>query len=175
MSNWVPGYLLANFDTKGSIENDHYALMSTSDPRVVSIRNQHPQFSRLVSQFTNEFGVKIEPSILMVKGGSSPDVVNIDAAAGFRDAIALSFVCKARALRMVYQRSRYFQFSSWFDFYPWITGIDYSGIVGQSPALTGWHLADKFRGQLHLLRILLARVHFAYRGALIIYPSWRSC
>jgi hypothetical protein len=147
MPNWVPGYLLANFDAKDSIENDYYALVSTNDPRVVSIRRQHSQFDRLVSQFTDEFGVKIEPSILLVRGGSGPDVLNIEAVAGFRDAIALSFVCKARALRMIYRLPRYFQFSSWFDFYPWITTIDYSGIIGNSPALTGWHQADKFRGQ----------------------------
>lgn len=147
MPNWVPGYLLANLDAKDTIENDYYALMSASDPRVVSIRAKHSQFDGLVSQFTDEFGVKIEPSVLMVREDAGRDVINVEAIAGFRDAIALSCICKARALRMIYRMPRHFQFSSWFDFYPWITGIDYSGIIGNSPALMAWHRAEEFRGQ----------------------------
>jgi hypothetical protein len=147
MPNWVPGYLLANFDTRDSIENDYYSLMSANDSRVVSIRRQHSQFDSLVRKFTDQFGVKIVPSVLMVQDRSGSDLLKVEAAAGFRDAIALSCVCKARALRMIYRVPRHFQFSSWFDFYPWITSIDYSGIIGNSPAVSAWHEANQFRGQ----------------------------
>jgi hypothetical protein len=86
-------------------------------------------------------------SRILAREGSGPDIFNIEAVAGFRDAIALCFVCKNRALRAIYDRSRHFQFSSWFDFYPWTTSVDYKGIIGQTPALFGWHQAKKFQGQ----------------------------
>jgi hypothetical protein len=70
----------------------------------------------------------------------------IEQASGFRDAVALSCVCKARALKLVYPHSRYFQFSSWFDFHPWITSINYVGIVGNSPAFQDSNIATNFHG-----------------------------
>jgi hypothetical protein len=129
------------------IENDHYALVSCNDERAMLIRRQHKEFDGLVSKFTDEFGVQLAPAILMIRAGSGPEVLNIEAVAGFRDAIALAFVCKSRALRMIYRHARPLQFSSWFDFYPWITSVPYSAIIGTSPAFQGWHETETFRGQ----------------------------
>ncbi len=146
MSGWVPGYLLPNISVSDVIENEYYVLTSINDGRVLEVRQLHPEFDRLVTRFTDEFGVQVAPALLMVRAGSGPEVLNIEAVSGFRDAIALSFVCHNRALRTIYPRSRTLQFSSSFDFYPWMTSVDYSGIVGSSPALTGWHKTATFHG-----------------------------
>jgi hypothetical protein len=144
-SDLAPGYILPNISVLDPIENKHYALISCNDDRALALRQAHPQFDIFINHFFNEFGDQVAPAILMVREGN-PALVGIEQASGFRDAIALSFVCKARALRLIYPMSRPLQFSSWFDFHPWIISTDFAGIVGNSPAFNAQNDAKNFHG-----------------------------
>jgi hypothetical protein len=61
MTGWVPAYILANISVAQSIENDFYALVSAQDSRVLLLRSKYKEFDSLLSKFSNEFGVKIQP------------------------------------------------------------------------------------------------------------------
>jgi hypothetical protein len=145
MSKWAPGYILPNISVDEPFESSHYALVSCNDPRAIAIRRAHSEFDTFIRRFHDEFGHQVAPAVLFVQEGD-PDLIGIEQASGFRDAVALSCVCKARALRLVYPHSRAFQFSSWFDFHPWMTSTNYAGIVGSSPAFRDSNEAKNFHG-----------------------------
>jgi hypothetical protein len=145
MGNWAPGYILPNISVDEPFESGHYALVSCNDPRSIEIRRAHPEFDTFIKRFHDEFGHQVAPAVLFVREGE-PDLIGIEQASGFRDAVALACVCKARASRLVYPYSRPFQFSSWFDFHPWITSTNYAGIVGSSPAFRDSNIAKNFHG-----------------------------
>ncbi len=186
MSDFAPGYILPNISVVDPIENEHYALISCNDDRALALRRAHSQFDIFVNHFFSEFGDQVAPTILMVRKGN-PDLIGIEQASGFRDAIALSFVCKARALRLVYPMSRPLQFSSWFDFHPWITSTNYAGIVGSSPAFRDANDAENFQGHANsglphaevrrkdCDTVLLDALLGAWKRRFISHPnSWRS-
>jgi hypothetical protein len=145
MTEWAPGYILPNISVDSPFESSHYALVSCNDARTLNIRRAHAEFDTFIKRFHDEFGHQLAPAILLVKD-NEPDLIGIEQASGFRDAVAISCVCKARALRLVHPHSRYFQFSSWFDFHPWITSTNYVGIVGNSPAFRDSNIASNFHG-----------------------------
>lgn len=145
MSTWAPGFIIPSISMGGPIESSHYALVSCNDPRAMQVRRAHKEFDTFIHRFFDEFGNQLAPSILMVREGE-PDLIGMEQACGFRDAVALSCVCKARAQRLVYPHSRAFQFSSWFDFHPWITSANYAGITASTPAFRDSNKAENFQG-----------------------------
>lgn len=145
MSMWAPGYILPNISVEEPFESSHYALVSCDEPRAIAIRRAYPEFDTFIRRFHDELGHQVAPAVLFVFEGE-PELIGIEQASGFRDAVAISCVCKARALRLVYPHNRCFQFSSWFDFHPWITSTNYAGIVGSSPAFRDSNIANNFHG-----------------------------
>ncbi len=84
------------------IESDYYALVSRNDGRTLEIRRAHSEFDTFITRFSDEFGNQVAPTILMVRE-DQPELIGNEQASDFRDAVPLSFVCKARALRLVYR------------------------------------------------------------------------
>jgi hypothetical protein len=68
-------------------------------------------------------------------------------ALGFRDLIAMCVIPYARSLNLVYSTSNRIVYSNSFWLYPWMLGVDTGDLIATTPAFTGWHVVEKFRGQ----------------------------
>jgi hypothetical protein len=50
------------------IEIDGIALVSVFDDRIKALRVKHPNYDAYLSQFSDEFGLKLNPSPIIVRG-----------------------------------------------------------------------------------------------------------
>jgi hypothetical protein len=176
--SWIPAALLPNIFSEKPIDGEHLAIVRRDDVRLNAICAAHPQVNEFIHQFTDTFGVPIEPMILLVREDCKH--VSVDAIASFRDLLALSVVPYSRALGTVYgnHAADRISYSNSFLLYPWTFSADYQHIVANTPGFKGVHLTSEFHGQsspeippleldaidMPLLRSLLRRWERHYLG-----------
>lgn len=90
MPEWKPVVTLPNVDLEEPIEGGLAALAPAHDRRVSSLARAHPSFRKFLARFTDAFGRKFRPAVLIVPENAPESVLR--AIASFRDAIALAVV-----------------------------------------------------------------------------------
>lgn len=148
MSEWVPVLVLPNLDVKEPIGTDDIAIVRMSDARVVATIDKEPNLGAFLRQFTDAFGTKLAPSVLIIKDEAPVGFRDASAIGGFRDAIAFSTIAAGRAHHV--NSGGGFGYPTWaesFDFYTWMLGRDGKHLIAQTPAMMGTHSVDRFHGQ----------------------------
>ena len=134
MIEWKPVFVLPNIDIDEPIDGELAVLAPASDRRVAGLGRAHPNFKAFLARFADAFGVKLTPTVLLVRADAPKTFYTVDAVASFRDLIALSVVAYNRALELKYPRGHRVLFGNAFAFYPWMIDRNYEHLVGSTPA-----------------------------------------
>ncbi len=146
MDSWVPVAILPNLSGGIAIEAEFVALAPIDDPRVQAIRSAIPLFAELLSQFTNAFGVPLEPFVFIARGDAVAKL-SPDALLSFRDLAAISVIPSSRSLNTVYNTTNRIVYSNSFALYPWMLSKSNDTLIASTPAFTGFHDVKQFHGQ----------------------------
>jgi hypothetical protein len=96
MPDWTPIFLLPNIRLKHAVGVDEAAMVPPDDNRVLAYCRQYPDFRRFVRKFSDPFGAKSSPGILLLRDTSAPTFRSMEAVSSFRDLVALQrFRCSA--------------------------------------------------------------------------------
>jgi hypothetical protein len=147
MADWIPIFVLPNILFKDPVENEYVAVVSPDDPRCAQIAQEQPNFMLFLAAFTDAFKRSVVPGVLLVKAGSPPWVMSMDAIGGFRDAISISTVTHNRSLTIVHGHAEPHQYSTFFDFYAWAFSKSFDVLTTNNPALWGMEQFENFAGQ----------------------------
>jgi hypothetical protein len=144
---WTPVFVLPNIPLQAAIGCDIAALAPAHDPRVTAIKRAQPMFRRFLNRFSDNFGQKFEPSVLLVRATAPPAFFDISALASFRDVIAIATTTYGRALELRHRRRHRVMFGEAFAIYPWMLDRHYEDVIGSTPAILGTHEVASFKGQ----------------------------
>ena len=145
--DWIATAVLPNVELEVPIEEGKMALVPSSDPRALNACNAHPNLLTFLNSFTDTFGQKLAPSVMMVRKDAPQRVFTIEALAGFRDAISMSVVAYSRASELEMPHGHRINYSDYFWLYPWMVDRRGDYLVANTPAMLAIHDIDKFRGQ----------------------------
>ena len=146
--NWAPIWALPNIELDEPVESDFFALVPNNDPRVSKVKKDHSEFRRFIGQFTNTFGIRLSPCLILRRTDAPERVMTAEAAASFRDLLAASMAPYAQARNIAHQNTHHgADYSSFFWVHPWTTNRDYSYISAITPTISAVHRAKTFRGQ----------------------------
>jgi hypothetical protein len=146
-NNWLPAAILPNIHAKRALEGETIALAPFHDPRVQALGTAHSNFKELLSRFTDAFGVRLEPVILIVREDVIDRLSHVDPLASFRDLAALCVIPYGRSLDLVYRSRPRIWYSNSFWLYPWMLNKTYDNLVASTPAITSFHVVNRFHGQ----------------------------
>ncbi len=146
-AGWTPVFVLPNIPLQAAIGCDIAALAPAHDPRVAAIKRAQPMFRRFLNRFSDNFGQKFEPSVLLVHSAAPPAFLDISALASFRDLIAIATTTCGRALELRHRRGHRVMFGEAFAIYPWMLDRHYEDVIGSTPAILGTHEVASFKGQ----------------------------
>ena len=104
-------------------------------------------FRRFLNRFSDNFGAKFEPNVLLVHTRASSVFREVGALASFRDLLALATVTRSRALELRNPRGLRISFGEAFAIYPWMLDRHYEDMIGNTPAILGTHEVARFKGQ----------------------------
>ena len=143
---WLLGYVLQNLTCKKPFDSEYMAIVPHSDPRVQEIAANSALERSLVENFTDQFGKKRNPSVLIVRNDAPAQVRTIDAAVCFRNLVAISCVVQGRQESLGQLNVRGTLYTDFFDFYPTTITADRTAVRTISPALDGWDQPQEFHG-----------------------------
>ena len=146
-ADWTPIFVLPNIPLLAPVECDIAALVPACDPRVRGVKRTQPGFRRFPNRFSDNFGEKFEPAVLIVRADAPEAFRETPALASFRDLIAISTVAYNRALALHQHRGDRVVFGEAFAIYPWMLDNLYQDVIGSTPAIRGIHKVAKFKGQ----------------------------
>lgn len=147
MDEWKPIAVLPNLDICTAFECKNAAIVSVSDERVRQLCKAHPTLKTFLSKFTDQFGKKLWPSLLLLRAKAPKSCFTAEAITAFRDILSLSIVPYARASRLPRGRPNALAFNTAFHFYPWMLDKDFEDLILINPALMHEHLVREFEGQ----------------------------
>ena len=178
---WSPMAVLANVELRAAIGNDVAALVPAADPRVVALKRQHRNFRRFLQCFSDNFGERFEPAVLLLDDGAPAGFRSVGAVASFRDLVAISAVIHGRAHALHRGTRHGIVFGESLALYPWMIDRHYEDLVSITPAQRSdadivafmgqsspqLNRADLDEGDLDepLLEMLMARWSRHYRSA----------
>jgi hypothetical protein len=105
MALWLTMAVLPNVQVQEPIEAGIAAFVPLSDPRIGEINNSHPRHRSFLNRFTDAFGVKRDPTILLARPNAPRWFMRADTVASFRDVLSMSVVPRSRALSIQYDRA----------------------------------------------------------------------
>lgn len=145
---WVPIYVLPNIPLDAAIGCNLTVLAPAHDERVTALKRAHPNFRAFLRRFTDNFGEKFEPCVLLLHASAPGSFRHVSAIASFRDAVAIAAISHARAHQLSHPHGmRVLLFGEAFAIYPWMLDRDFEDIIGSTPALLCTHLVSSFKGQ----------------------------
>jgi len=145
--HWSPRFVLPNLSVEKPIGTNHMAVAAASDPRVRAFAKRRPDFVKFVKRFTDAFRVPVNAAILIRRDDAPATYHSIEAAAAFRNIIALAIVPYGRAVLTLSPRSHGIFWGDTFAFHPWMLSSAAGTVVCQSSAMLGIHEVDAFHGQ----------------------------
>jgi len=168
MPEWKFIAILHNLSLSTPIGNDYIAIVPEDDIRCMELLQSSPSLSRMVGNFTDQFGRRTSPSLLLAREGSPLGVSKQDAVIGFRNAIALSSITYAWQEALVRRLSlNVLKYSNYFDLYPITVSRDHDVLVIRSPSILGMDDPDDFIGQVSPELATSYRVSDAYDRELL--------
>lgn len=148
MTTWEAVAVLPNLALANPIECEFLALAPWSDNRVRALCDGNANLKTFLGRFTDAFRRRIFPSVILARADAPRTVMNTEAIAGFRDAIAVSVTSRGRALELQYpKRVIAVKFSDAFSFYPWMLARDHQHLILRTPSMLALDAIEDFRGQ----------------------------
>lgn len=144
---WAPIYVLPNIPLDAAIGCNLAVLAPAHDERVTALKRAHPNFRAFLRRFTDNFGEKFEPCVLLLHASAPESFRHVSPIASFRDAVAIAAISHARAHQLSHPHGMRVLFGEAFAIYPWMLDRDFEDIIGSTPALLGTHLVSSFKGQ----------------------------
>jgi hypothetical protein len=138
---------MPNLRVAHAVTTDEMAIVPCTDDLLKPYEKAHPQFRQFLGKFTDPFGAKVSPGVLLISSDAPETFKSIEAVSSFRDLIALSVIPIQRARGIVHDGSHYVQYSDYFDFYPWVYHEGHQHLVCNTPAQVALHEIRVFRGQ----------------------------
>lgn len=149
MSEWVFVSLLHNLSIGQAVENKYVAIVPDSDPRALSLIAATPVLERLINGFTDQFGRRVSPSLMIIHSRAPKTLFALDALIGFRNAFAISSIIQAWQDALVKNQSiNVLKYSNYFDLYPITIGKDDDSMIIRSPSILGMDKPEEFVGQI---------------------------
>jgi hypothetical protein len=145
--DWVPVRVLPNIELNHSIECELAALAPRHDPRVKALCKALPRLRKFLGRFTDAFGQRLQPAVLLVCGDAPKGIFTVEAVASFRDAVALSTIPYNRAWELRHPGGHRIRFANAFWFYPWMLDRFNEDLIASTPAMLGPHEVDAFKDQ----------------------------
>ena len=145
MPEWRAVAVLPNIYTSDAFDGGQIAVTSANNSRVQEIANSQPKLLEFLSRFTDAFGVKLHPAILIVKDDIFDQLRITNAIPSFRDILTISIVPYARANNIVHKNAGnriYYGASFWL--YPWMIGSELGHMTLSTPALSAFHVVEEF-------------------------------
>jgi hypothetical protein len=125
---------------------DTVAFVGSDDLRVQAICEAAPKFTDLLSRFTDAFGVALDPVVFIVRDDAL-SFLTAEALLSFRDVVAISIIPYCRSLNTVHRATNGIAYSNTFWIYPWTLSKDNEWLTTSTPAFSGIHDVEAFRGQ----------------------------
>lgn len=122
-------------------------LQNSAFDTITAIKRAQPMFRRFLNRFSDNFGQKFEPSVLLVNAEAPPAFLDISALASFRDLVAIATTSYGRGLELRQRRGHRVMFGEAFAIYPWMLDRHYEDVIGSTPAILGTHEVASFKGQ----------------------------
>ncbi|QOZ75275.1 hypothetical protein XH83_07385 [Bradyrhizobium sp. CCBAU 53351] len=147
MADWMPVFLIPNLRVAHEVISEEVAIVPCTDDRLKAYESIHPEFKKFVQKFTDPFGARVSPGVLLLRSDAPKTFRSIEAVSSFRDLLALSVIPLQRARGIVHDGSHYIQYSDYFDFYPWVYHEKHKHLVCHTPGQVALHEVCVFRGQ----------------------------
>jgi hypothetical protein len=147
MPEWTPIFLIPNLRVSHDVTTDEMAIVPCTDERLRPYEAIHPQFRQFLRRFTDPFGARVTPGVLLLRSDAPETFKSIEAVSSFRDLLALSVTPLQRARGIVHDGSHHIQYSDFFDFYPWVYHEGHAHLVCHTLAQVSLHEVRLFRGQ----------------------------
>jgi hypothetical protein len=147
VDEWLPVFALPNVALDKAVETNVVALVPPHDTRAKGLRRQQPAFSQFLRHFSDNFGVRFEPALLLLKADAPKMFFDIGALSSFRNLIAICTIVQNRALEIQHPHNHRAVFGEVFAFYPWMIDKHYQHLIGKTPALLGIHQVSKLKAQ----------------------------
>lgn len=144
---WSPVFVLPNINLKGALGCDLAAIAPPNDRRVIAIRKLQRNFDKFLGRFSDNFGERFKPAVLLVRTDAPSAFFGVEALASFRDVVAISAIALGRASHISRRVSFGIPYAESFAIYPWMISKDFDSMIGNSPAMLGIHDILKFKGQ----------------------------
>ncbi|MDE8762632.1 hypothetical protein PZB21_26030 [Rhizobium sp. CBK13] len=147
MSDWKAMSALPGLNLRSPIEAGKAAIVPRDDPRLIGLCEESKKLKSFLGRFTDAFGEKLEPAVIIVASDAPPTMMTREAIAGLRDAAALSMVIHNRSQALRYGHMSRPSYSNSFALYPWfIDNVD-QHLTIHTPGMLGTHYVRKFKGQ----------------------------
>lgn len=145
--DWIAITVLPNIDLESAIDGGCVVIAPQDDARVVALCRDYPHLKAFLGRFADAFGNKLRPAVLLVRKDAAPKALDMEALAGFRDAVALSVIPQSRAVALTRPNIQRMNFANTFWLYPWTFNRAYHDLVTATPALLGVHEIRQCSGQ----------------------------
>lgn len=139
--------VLPNLWLQAAIGCDLAVLAPPNDHRIMKFKAKHPAFESFLSRFTDNFGEKFEPAVLILREDAPPSYREVKAISSFRNLIALSAITYSRARKLTGPFMGGVFYGEAFSIYPWMLDRNDENLIGSTPAILGSRDLDKFQGQ----------------------------
>jgi hypothetical protein len=144
----MPLFAVPAIEVRTAVEVDGFALASLHDSRVQHLAATYPNFKEYLNRFTNEFGIRLTPSLFIYRDDAPQTYRGVDAIVGFRDALAMSIIPQSWAHTLRYSNSRGIRYSDYFAVYPWMIENSYGPhLITKTLNLLGFHEVQHLQGQ----------------------------
>jgi hypothetical protein len=140
--------VLPNATLRGRIANADIGLFPRADRLVRRAGQRQPRLRKFLRRFSDAFGQKIEPSVLMIREAAPDNLRGTSPVAGFRDAVSVSIITGGRAVMVTHKFGM--QRPIWaecFSIYPWMLDKFGEHLITNNSSMLGMHDLDIFRGQ----------------------------
>ncbi|MGT2436402.1 hypothetical protein ACU4GH_11440 [Bradyrhizobium betae] len=167
---------MPNLRVAHEVISEEVAIVPCTDDRVKAYESIHPEFRKFVHKFTDPFGARVSPGVLLLRSGAPETFRSIEAVSSFRDLLALSVIPLQRARSIVHDGSHYIQYSDYFDFYPWVYHEGHKHLVCHTPGQVALHEVRVFRGQTSPILSALEFDHMDTDNPLLtaLLQRWRT-
>jgi len=135
---WKIAFVLPNLKIGNSIETNYLALVDYDDERIIEIKKEQQNSSKLLNGFIDDFKKHINPSVLIYKEGFPENAVSIDSIVTFRNIVAISTILLNWSKDYSQASPMGPLFSNNFDFYP-IKLTNDGNLITSNPVLESFY------------------------------------
>lgn len=146
---WQVAFVLPNLRLERAFEGDFIAISPSTDTRVQNRARENQATSQLINGFTDQFGNRVQVSVIVVRHDAPAIAKTLEALISFRNAFAIACILNGWQWQIGNPNVFLTLYSDFFDCYPWAPGqAKGDEIVLIGPALESIRKAKNFSGQI---------------------------